>query len=201
MKKFRTAAAVLAACTLLAACNGDSTGSGSGRTSYLRFNASGDVDGSFDATGRYPGISRANDRSFAVAVDLDGESLTLAGSDAGSGTFPDALFIYFFTDVDEGTYTCTEDDVGSLACPFDAELLLGYDWDNDEADEGWILRAGQVRVTDRTADRVRGTFTLDLSDNITGDTQVTGSFDMEIRDFGSIGFNRRPAASRRPATR
>jgi hypothetical protein len=201
MKKFRTAAAMLAACTLLAACNGDSTGS-SGRTSYLRFNASGDVDGSFDATGRYPGISRVNDRSFAVAVDVGSEGLTLAGSEAGGGSFPDALFIYFFTDVDEGTYSCTEDDVSSLECPFEVELLLGYDWDNDEADVGYTLRGGQVRVTERTSDRVRGTFTLDLSDNtIAGDTQVNGSFDMEIRDFGDISFNRRPAASRRPATR
>ena len=201
MRGFRNVAAALAACALLAACE-DSTGSGA--RNEVRFNYSGDISGSFDARGEFPGQDQQDQEDFAVGVDLapvfgQGTVGVLGSERVGAGLSD--VFAISIYDVDEGTYSCTSNDVFNGDCPFDIEFTIGYDWDSGFDDEEYDLLFGQLRISERSGDRIRGTFSGTFFSTFDDDEVVVqnGSFDVEIRSYNEVvgsGLGQRaPAAS------
>ncbi|HEX2201879.1 MAG TPA: hypothetical protein VHG91_01205 [Longimicrobium sp.] len=201
MRRFRTAAAALSACALLAACE-DSTGSDA--ANEVRFTYSGAFSGSYDADGDFPGRSRRGDESFSVGVDLEplfGAGVYgVLGSEALGDGFAD-VFTITIDNLDEGNYSCGSVQIGNGDCPFDVQLALGYDWDTGFDDIEFELVAGQLRIAEIDGDRIRGTFSATMAEVFDGDiiTLQGGTFDVEVRSYsqvvGSTTTQRAPRAT------
>ena len=203
MRRFRTVAAALSACALLAACE-DSTGSGGEAANEVRFSYSGDFDGSFDGSGDFPGISQRGEESFGVGVDLapafgDGVYGVLGSDQLGNGLAD--VFSITIDNLDEGTYNCTAAQVDSEDCPFFMTLAVDYDWDTGDDSGEFDLISGQLRIIEFSDDRIRGTFSATLAEIFDGAEIINvqgGTFDVDVRSFAQvIGSNaqRVPSAS------
>ncbi|HEX8391700.1 MAG TPA: hypothetical protein VF665_05005 [Longimicrobium sp.] len=191
----RPAVCALAAALALAACGGDSTGSGrfSGRTEFLY---SGDLEGEFRAQGSLPGDLRRGSFAFGQnGSSFDGFALSLVAQQDLPGSRVNSLSFTVRSPA-VGTVSCSP---GATDCPITAFLVLGADAANlyVEADADLYSTSGTVTIATLTHERATGTFQFAASELGAGTRQVqvtNGSFDVPLLDRAAIPFSRQAVA-------
>jgi hypothetical protein len=217
----RGTAFLAASLLVLAGCGDDTTGSSGEEAGELSFSYSGDVSGSFAASGRSvdpsirsptPGTeiaigTRSPDANAGVqVVGIDPEG---SGSQGRTG---DVVALSIPVTTGSATFrvspTCLDEDCPFVLVALDTEITASVS--PTPSGTFWFMETGTIRVTSASDERVRGTFsgTAISFDLATGQDFGTmeirnGSFDVPVyavRDnFG--GLNRTPADARIAAAR
>lgn len=175
------AASMLATAACESATNSDEAGEGS-----LSFSYTGEVTGSFSATGGYDRL-RPNASNWAV-----GNRGTLETGEAAVGIYAradraaDDLVDDFLLLVQEprvGTFTCTE--ATADTCPIAAFLILGTSPTSEDSEAIYASVSGTVNITTINEDRATGNFVLTMEpftlEEAVDSVQVTsGTFNVPL---------------------
>jgi len=173
------AAGVFAVATLLAGC--DETGNGPESISGLTFSFSGDLSGSFLATGTpVPGgDGQPEFGSWAIAAEADSlGGLVLAAFRPSEDPKGD-LFVLQLTPLGVGTFTPCQPNADCYG-----RLLFGYD--GGSFDHYFEITSGSVTIAEIASERLRGTFQFVAHDDGgTGAQMISvdnGEFDVPFAD-------------------